>query len=185
MPTKPVLRTIILFLSVILAACGELSVTTTEQDQASPPTEEQAAPTTMGDPVVIADGPPCTSPTLGIELLLPSPEWDCTATNDQWLKLTSPLFEVNISNLGRGPFCNSSLDDTCQTTLFYSTDIINLQLYTSGGQAREVFGLAEFPNSEVGVWVAITWQDMANHSLTDTEQMEITRLVSSLDLLNP
>lgn len=185
MQTKQVLWTVVLLLSTVLTACSAGDVAPTPTEEVAQPVDTQAAPTALGEPVIIADGPPCLSPSLGVTLVMPSPEWDCSAANDNWLKLTSSLFEVNISNLGRGPFCNSSMDNSCQTTSFYATDNIDLQLYVAGGQAREIFGLAQFPDSDISVWVAITWQDMATHSLTEAERTEIERLVSSLSLLNP
>lgn len=170
----------ILFILIVITACGSNPGTETIDLALTPTT----APTQESAPVVVSDGPPCPSPTLGITLTMPSAAWNCEPLNDLWLKLTSPLFEVNISNLGRGPFCNPDLDHTCDITPFFANDIVNLQLYHSEGQAREIFGLAQFPDTQVSVWVAITWQDMATYVLTDSERSEIQNLVSTLSLLN-
>jgi hypothetical protein len=185
MQTKSMLWASAVLLMAALTACttGEsLPTLTAEPTQ---PTTAQDLPVETEDPVIVTEEIPCLSPTLGIELTLPSPEWECEVTNARWLKLASPIFEVNISNLGRGPFCNPGLDDSCQITPFYENEVVDLQLYTAGGQPREIFGLAEFSDPQTSVWVAITWQDMANHALTEDEITEIQRLVSSLSLLSP
>ncbi|MGD8603605.1 MAG: hypothetical protein PVF49_03435 [Anaerolineales bacterium] len=168
---------------LMLTACQPNQTQSAPTEEIAQPTEPQIVPTESEEPDLADQEQPCLNPTLGIELTLPSSAWTCEATNDLWLKLTSPVFEVNISNLGRGPFCNPSLDDSCQITPFFDNDIVDLQLYTAGGQPREIFGLAEFSDPEASVWVAITWQDMANHELSEDEITQIQQLVSSISLL--
>ena len=170
---------------LLLSGCSMNTSTEISSQAETPPSQPDITDPPEGEPVIITDGPPCLSTGLGIVLTMPDPVWNCEPLNDRWLKLTSPLFEVNISNLGRGPFCFPDVDSSCETAPFFSNQIMDLQLFTSGGQAREIFGLAQFPDSEINVWVAITWQDMAAHPLTDAEVMEIELLVSTLNLLDP
>lgn len=186
MQTKRWLWALVALFMVALTACQPNEPQTTPTEELNQPNEPPVAATEIeADVPDSPEGLPCVNPSLGIELVMPGPEWACEATNDLWLKLTSPLFEVNISNLGRGPFCNPSLDDSCQITPFYENDVVDLQLYSSEGQPREIFGLAEFSDPQASVWVAITWQDMPNHALSEDESHEIQSLVSSLSLLNP
>jgi hypothetical protein len=185
MYTKRSLRVVFVLILATLAACTTREAAPTPTEEMIQPTEPQESPTEteIDDPAANPEGVPCLSQTLGLQLIMPGPDWVCEVTNDSWLKLTSPLFEVNISNLGRGPFCNPGLDDSCQMTPFYANDVVNLQLFTAEDQPREIFGPAEFSDPQASVWVAITWQDMANHSLTEAEVSEIQQLVSSLSLL--
>jgi hypothetical protein len=149
------------FVLLLLAGCGMNSSTEITSQAETPPSQPDMTDPPEGEPVLSADGVPCLNTGLGIELTMPDAGWNCEPLNDRWLKLTSPLFEVNISNLGRGPFCFPDMDSSCETTPFLSNQILDLQLYTSGGQPREIF------------------------ALTDAEVMEIEKLVSTLNLLDP
>jgi hypothetical protein len=169
---------------IVLSACGTATPTETNNLEDTPTSQAQSTTITESEPDISPDGTACSSPTLGITLTIPGPAWNCEPVNESWLKLTSPLFEVNISNLGRGPFCFPDMDSSCQSTAFFSNEVVDLQLYSSGGQAREIFGLAEFPDSEASVWVAITWQDMAIYALSEADLSEIIQLIATLELLH-
>lgn len=174
----------IVLILFLLSACGPGSVTEIFDLTETPTNQPQPEFTPQEETTITPAGLPCSNSTLGVTLTMPNSSWNCETPNEQWLTLTSPLFDINISSLGRGPFCYPGMDG-CESMAYLTTDIMVMQLYTIDGQPRELFGLAQLPNGDIGVWVSVKWQDMATHPLTGDEMSELIDLVSSLTLTTP
>ena len=104
------------------------------------------------------------------------------------MTITSDLYTIEVSNLGRGLYCGGSgrppnIDDSCRTTTFLSNNILDLTLYTSYGEDKEVFGtlkIAPKTEPESLTWVSIKYKDMAIRKLTDEERNELLSVVNSI-----
>lgn len=131
----------------------------------------------------------CSNSDLKVSLSIPS-NWVCNSTETPgagWIKITSNLFEINMSALGRGAFCDPGSNDptsprydpanACQTTDFYTTKGASVKLYKLNGQNKEIFGLL---GNAPGVWISIKWQNMETTDLTSDQKNQIINTINSI-----
>lgn len=135
----------------------------------------------------------CSSINLGLSLILPSQNWTCKIDNigkeqkglNGTMALTSPVFTVQISSLGRGYPCDLSDPDpnsprydptnACSIQSFYDKNNINLKVFKLSGETKEIFGTITN-----GPSISIVYNGMASRDLTQNEKSEIFKLLDSI-----
>lgn len=124
----------------------------------------------------------CKNQALKMSLVLPSQSWTCDSKEeseiDGWVSINSNLFEINMSNLGRGAYCWNTPEDpegTCKVTPFYSNDILSLSLFNDNGEDKEIFG-----STKVGPWISIKYNNMEKRKLAESEKTELFQLLDSI-----
>jgi hypothetical protein len=177
---------------VTLAACAQLSPVESTQAKEDPaakttqsaavvPLSEQEVPgqsTQVAAPEEIA---PCASPSLGIQVSLPGHAWECLNDTTDWLTLRSPNFEIQMSMLGRGPFCSRpDIDESCVREPFYADDFMELEAWSSFGEVKEIFGLTQHSQQGARMWISVKYQERENRVLCDQEMDELSQLLRSL-----
>lgn len=113
--------------------------------------------------------------------------WQCdTSTGytypDGWILLKSDVFDVTISNLGRGPYCNDGEDmEDCKVNSFYRGASVALSSYRYKNQNKELFGgLTFLPN----VWVSVKYKGMEFRDLTPEERTELIEALIGISKAN-
>lgn len=129
----------------------------------------------------------CRDDRLGILLDLPN-NWKCEVSERQ-VKILSDLFKVVISDAPRESHCGGvpPPDKKCVVTAFYSSDIINLSLYTYDNVDKEIFGVFknDFGGSRLYArWLSITYKDMEKRKLTNSELQTLNTVLNSIRLSN-
>lgn len=134
----------------------------------------------------------CEHKGLGISLNIPK-NWNCNnVENEQFtLNITSDIFTVTISTLGRGTYCEppvrdpnsprydpDSPDEVCKISSFYKNGITDLDLYKSYGENKEILGFISLANSHP--YMSITWEGMKTDNLTLSQEKEIKSIVDSI-----
>jgi hypothetical protein len=180
------------FMHMALTACGLRSTATSTQTEfvsftaatqtalsAPFPAQEEADPTThlteVEDLIV------CESASLGVQLRLPVGAWECLNESVDWLTVRSPVFELQMSTLGRGPFCSRpDVDESCTREPFYTDDLVELDAWSSYGELKEIFGVTQHSHQGARMWISVKYKDMENHVLSDQEMDELSHLLKSL-----
>ena len=106
--------------------------------------QNQSTPTPTTTPNMQTTQLVCTNKDLNIQLTLPNETWHCDSTEKSeagWLNLSSPIFTIAISGLGRGPYCGEDPDPEhlCATKPFVLSDKFTFTMYSYNGEDKEVF----------------------------------------------
>jgi hypothetical protein len=150
---KPSTRLISMTLmaTVVLTACGVL-IRETGQETVVPtiefslvetatfaaqPTKIHVTPTvtvtTISDPTQPTAPPsasmPCQSDSLRISLTLLDDKWSCDSKIENWLAISSPTFQIQMSTLGQRVFYEYPGDSSCGKAPFYANDVLELDLW--------------------------------------------------------
>ena len=146
-------------------------------------------PSTKSSPTTIIGGQ-CTNETLGISITIPH-DWTCESEEGGWINIESELFTISISNMGRGIYCGGSqpppnTDDSCRTSTFFENDKIDLTLFTSYGEDKEIFG-GIIPLNKVEqnskTWISITYTNMEKQKLTDSQKAQLIDVLNSITVI--
>lgn len=136
----------------------------------------------------------CSSKNLGLTFVLPSKDWSCTvdviaqvtATNEGWINLKSSFFNIDISTYGvQQPICGySGYDPTCKYLDFYHGDKIDLTITNYNGVDKNIVGQYKIGNSYNNIpdgkpSVTVTYANIENQKLTDTEKRDLINLLES------
>lgn len=130
----------------------------------------------------------CLNKSLNFQLTLPNETWQCDSKEDPragWVNLTSPVFTIAISGLGRGPYCGEDPDPEhlCATKPFVLSDRFTFTMYSYKGEDKEVFSeLGEV--IKTNPWISIKYKDMETKQLTDSQKQELLQLLNSLKTIN-
>ena len=122
----------------------------------------------------------CSNDGIKISVQLPS-DWTCKS-EESFLTLTSDLFSINMSNLGRGGPCPMGDDaPACVATNFYTRGTIKIETYTAGPDSRSIFGSLDESTPEVGItWIEIGYPSMVSRDLTPSEKTELFGVLDSI-----
>lgn len=126
----------------------------------------------------------CYSRALKVTAILPNSNWSCSGADANEyngnINVQSNLFQITISNFGRGPLCDSSPNECHGTIPFYSNKSVNLEYNPTDN--REIWGSLTYSSlSDSLTWMSIKYPDMKNRTLIPTEMQE---LASFLDLIS-
>jgi|SRR3989344_871692 len=200
MENTPANKTPLIILSVLvlllLAATGLLAYQNYQLNQKLMAAQNQGLEPAVQSPSPIATQTTktCSNNVLRVALGIPA-AWNCKSTEDEgagWINLTSSLFTIDMSNLGRGPWCSNIMmgsdppqpDPSCVISDYYTNSNIglNLQLYKYNGENKEIFGTYKntIPDFDGLPWVSIKWQNMETRDLTATEKAELIQVVDSI-----
>lgn len=141
-------------------------------------------PTPTSTPTQTSQATNCENKNLDIGVGLPNTNWSCTSSDEGFsiLILKNDIFTINISDAGRGQYCdlraNSESPNACVITPFYSNELLNLELFTSYGENKEIFG--EIKAGNVHPLIAIKYEDMESRDLSELEKAELINLLDSI-----
>ncbi len=206
-PPAPTNKTPLIILSVLvlllLAATGLLAYQNYQLNQKLSASTEQTTTLLTPSPLTYTPSPSpiaaqntktCSNNYLRVALDIPA-AWNCKSTEDEgagWINLTSSLFIIELSNLGRGPWCSNIMmgsdppqpDPSCVISNYYtnSNTGLNLQLYKYNGENKEIFGTYKntIPDFDGVPWVSVKWQGMESHDLTAAEKEELVTVLNSI-----
>jgi hypothetical protein len=124
----------------------------------------------------------CDGPITGIIIMVPSDTWICTVEllgENETIHLTSPLFTIEMSTLGRGSFCEfPGQDESCVETPFYENKYLSLSTWSSYGEIKEIFGVIR--TEITGLIVSVKYIGMEERELTPAERQELIDLFDSI-----
>jgi uncharacterized protein YgiM (DUF1202 family) len=113
-------------------------------------------------------------------LTLPDGGWHCDSRTENWLAISSSAFEIQMSTLGRGPFCDFAKDATCGRMPFFANDMLDLDLWSASGEPKEIFGFTEYKRNGARLWIAIKYEGMETQPLNPDAKAELLQLLDSL-----
>jgi hypothetical protein len=127
----------------------------------------------------------CTGYLTGILLTMPAPSWSCSNfisdNGREGIAVSSQVFDIKITyNAARGLFCQPNQSQECVVTSFYENNMVRLDLYTSAGENKEIFG--HIQRSEGDILISIKYLNMETKDLTQTEMAELVQFIDSIIL---
>lgn len=130
----------------------------------------------------VSDPQVCSNNDLQISITIPA-DWRCVSKEDVgagWITLTSNIFTIEMSKLGRGGYCEGP-DPLCTVTKFYTNAYtgVDLDLHQYDGRNKEIFGQGE---GRVP-WVSVKWTGMETKDLTTDEKTQLFQVLNSLQQL--
>ena len=154
------------------------------------PSQLVVTPTSSG-PLPTEDTPiaftTCKGHLTGIVITLSNDNWTCAAVaesgGDESLHLTSPLFTIEMSTLGRGSFCEfPGQDESCAEIPFYENKYVSLSTWSSYGEIKEIFGVIHtgINGQTVAIIVSVKYVGMEQRELTQAEKQELINLFDSI-----
>jgi hypothetical protein len=125
----------------------------------------------------------CGSIDLKIRTLVPS-DWTCTTDTLQPgfgnLTLSNSLINISIDNTGREYGCNMESD--CTQEPYYSSPLIDLLALKKDNKNKYIFGVFKDSTEEKQYGgMMITYSDIENKSLTDTEKNQLNQVLNALE----
>lgn len=134
----------------------------------------------------------CSNVAVGITLSIPE-TWLCDSkilgeigSYDGSITITSDVFEITASTLGRGSYCGdaepANESDVCRTSTFYTNDRVSLDMFTSEGQDKEIFGSIKTNTGEFSSWISIKYKNMETTKLTPANRAELIKVLDSLQV---
>jgi hypothetical protein len=182
-------KLLVLIAALTLAACGPLT-SVSEPGAGTPTIVLELVDTETPTPTVVdataqptpsqSVGVPCQSESLKIALTLPNESWSCDPGSQDWLSISSPTFEIQMSTLGRGFFCAFPADASCGRATFYANDVMELDLWSASGAAKEIFGFTRYQREGASLWIAIKYQDMETRPLDASAKEELLQVLDSV-----
>jgi len=185
------MRQVLSFITITLAlifwaaACSLPRVTPTQVPTAPSATVVPSEPT--GTPPALSK---CEGTATGIVLILPDSGWTCSVEllgegdfKNEIFHVASPVFSIEISTLGRGPFCQfPGQDESCVQTPFYTNELLELSTWSSYGEIKEIFGsLRAQVNGQPGlINVSVKYTGMETRELTSEEKQQLVQLFDSI-----
>lgn len=133
----------------------------------------------------------CSNPAMGVSLLTPE-DWSCTSetysSTDGGLTISSDLFVIEISNLGRGPYCVNdpsvvTYDENCVVTPFFSNDTISLSMYSMNDVNHEIFGSIQssIKNDQMANrWISVMYKHMDEDNLSADEKQQLMSVLETI-----
>lgn len=130
----------------------------------------------------------CANKALALKISYPA-SWECNSQEisdlNGSINLTSPLFKVELGNIGHSSFCGSHpKDNKCTARPFYSNDLIELSLQKYDGVNKEIFGVIkpDYSGRSTWTWIKVNYNGMEERDLTADEKRELTSLLFSINL---
>ena len=130
----------------------------------------------------------CKGYLTGIILTMPSISWSCSNfisdNGREGIEVSSPVFDIKVSyNVARGLFCEPNQQNgDCAVTPFYENNMVKLDLYTSSGENKEIFG--HIQRSEGYILISIKYLNMETKELTKTETDELFHFIDAITFDN-
>lgn len=133
----------------------------------------------------------CGNDSLGIVLSIPE-KWICKSSilssTEGLINIQSDFFTIDISNLGRDPYCGdgplvTTAENTCATSVFLLNNKVGLELYTFNGEDKEIFGgivEANKKERDAKPWISIKYNDMEKQKLTSSQKTELVNLLDTI-----
>jgi len=143
--------------------------------------------------VTVVTGGKCANEVLRVSITVPQ-GWICKSvadTYDGWMDIKSDLFTIEISNLGRGPYCGDgppliNTNDSCRTSTFVSNDNVNLTLFTSYDEDKEISGGIIPLNKQEQYsksWISIKYTNMEKQKLTNAQKSQLVDLLNTISVI--
>ncbi|MBU1104502.1 hypothetical protein KJ664_01210 [Patescibacteria group bacterium] len=130
----------------------------------------------------------CVNSSLKLSMKIPL-QWSCES-KEYWISLKSNLFDINISNLGRGPYCGdgpepANTNDSCRTSEFYSSYKVAMTMFASYGEDKEIWGFVKntMNQNEPSTWISVKYQGMEKIRLSDTDKNELIKVMESIEIV--
>jgi len=129
----------------------------------------------------------CINRDLGLQFTLPNDTWKCDSKDESgagWITLTSPVFTIYVSSLGRGPYCSAEQDPShyCAITPFLLNNKYNLSLYTYKNIDQEIWGTLIDRQGQSNTWISIEYLGMDRQKLNTSSKSELNQLMSSFTI---
>lgn len=130
----------------------------------------------------------CSNRALALRISYTAP-WECDSKeineNNGSVDLSSPLFKVELGNIGRASYCGSHPNDNkCVAFPFYSNDLIELSLQKYDGVNKEIFGVIkpDYSGRSTWTWIRATYKGMEERDLSAEEKRDLTNLLFSIKI---
>jgi len=133
----------------------------------------------------------CSSKNIGVSLKLPT-GWTCDSSDNNFLSIKYDIFDITISNMGRGPVCEPvNENDSCTTSPFLINEKVNLEVWTSLGEVKEIFGGIVPLNTKerlaegVGgmTYISIQYSNMDKQMLSDSQKQQLIDVLNTIMIL--
>jgi len=106
--------------------------------------------------------------------------------SEYWVNINSDYFQIDMSNLGRGPYCGTSPEETdCETSKYYQDQKITLNLFKYKGENKEIFGNSNttFDTVNGTFWIAIKYDNMEKETMKSSEETKLIQMIESIKKL--
>lgn len=141
---------------------------------------------------VTVTGGECINNSLGLSITVPG-DWICKSTEhsnvDGWISITSDVFTINISNLGRGPYCGdgpTTPTNICKTSKMPLASKVDTWLYNYNGEDGEISGAITATNEfgqKSNSWISIEYKDMKRQKLNPSQKTDLVKVLDTIKVL--